>query len=100
MENPRTIGPATRECVRRQAAPLKSASRQRSVDHCQHVCRYESPKVVKCCRVDSAFAPTSKIVVSEAATIRPEPGGETIRTVLVKCDYKFIWRIRSRMSTL
>ena len=46
------------------------------------------------------FAPTSKIVVSEAATIRPEPGGETIRTVLVKCDYKFIWRIRSRMSTL
>jgi hypothetical protein len=51
----------------------------------QHVCRYESPKVVRCCRVDSAFAPTSKIVVSKAATIRPEPSGETVRTVLVKC---------------
>jgi hypothetical protein len=25
----------------------------------QHVCRYESSRVVRCCRVDSAIAPTS-----------------------------------------
>jgi hypothetical protein len=31
----------------------------------QHVCRYESPKVVRCCRVDSAFAPTSPLISSK-----------------------------------
>jgi hypothetical protein len=61
----------------------------------QHVCRYESSKVVRCCRVDSAICPDV-----EPRPFRPEPSGETIRTVLVKCDYQFIWRMRSRMSTL
>lgn len=37
----------------------------------QHVCRYESPKVIRCCRVDSAFAPTSKTVVPN-----PRPSGQ------------------------
>jgi len=30
---------------------------ERLVDHCQHVCRYEFSKVVKCCCVDSGICP-------------------------------------------
>jgi hypothetical protein len=69
----------------------------------QHVCRYESPKVVKCCRVDSAICPD---VEDSSLRIRDHPArtprrdnthsiGEMRRAI-----YQFIWRIRSRMSTL
>src|SRR5260370_14118760 len=83
-------------------SPHKLASHEQSVDHCQHVCWYESPKVVKCCRVDSAICPD---VEDSSLRIRDHPSRTQRRDSThsigeMRRDYQFIWRIRSRMSTL